>query len=106
MANFYNPYMKTPDYASGISDMLNQFLQILMMKKMFPGNRNQGQAQITPQPNAQMPTGVSRLGQYGATVPQPSATMGQQPTIPPDILQLLIKLLGGLGGTPGMGAGL
>ncbi len=101
---FYNPYMKKPDYASGIQDIINQLMQIMMMKKMFPGQQGGGASQ---QPmTAGRPDAMMGLAQGGLQSPQMGGAQGGG-----DISQMLPMLLqilkqsggGGMGGAmPGM----
>ena len=83
MASFYNPYMKTPDYSQGANGIMQQIMQILMMKQMMGGQQGQptsgGQNFIGPQ----QPTTQTGL-------PQMPSQQG----------------MGGTGGTGGMGVGL
>ena len=47
MSNFYNPYMKGPDVGQGMQDILSQFIQMMLIKKMFPGQQQAPQQPIT-----------------------------------------------------------
>jgi len=75
--SFYNPYMKGPDIGGGMSDIVGQILQILMMKKMFPAG---SMPSYSP---------VSR------NIPQPGATMGGQSYLDPAMLQQIMMMLSG-----------
>jgi len=46
-AQFYNPYMKKPDYAQGMNEMMNQLMMMYlvgMLGNKTPGNGIQGSA--------------------------------------------------------------
>jgi hypothetical protein len=108
MASFYNPYQKGPDFGQGIGDIANQIMQVLMMKKMFPGQQQQATLGQTPLglPGGGGPMGGQFQQPPGQMPDQPFAqggTMGQ-PQMDPKMLMLLMKLLGG-GGMSGMGGG-
>jgi len=126
MANFYNPYMKGPDFAGGISDMVGKLLQMMMMKQVFGGMggaEGQGGGPLgqaggqvgSPQMNAQAQGGGPPPGQGQAQMggPQMNAQAqggGAMPMldpnkelkISPQILQALMMMLknpsgGGMG---------
>ncbi len=129
MANFYNPMMKTPDFGQGFGDIINQIMQMLMIKKMYPdqggqaanapvatGN-TQGAPQLMPmggQPSASMAPppprpgammggagGGGMAGAMGGGQPGGGAGMGG---MNPDLLRMLMMaLMGKGGGIPGMG---
>ena len=119
---FYNPYMKGGfDPGQGISDIVNQITQLLLMKKLYGNQQGQGQSQGAPipqQPNlggatygqvqqgmGQMP-GMSQLGQQ-SPMSQMSGTQMNQ--LSPQLIQMIKMIMGGQGGggaTGGMGGGL
>jgi len=104
---FYDPFSKSPNIGGGINDWVSQFMQILMMKKMFPGQEQTQQMGQTP-----LPTQGSGMPMARPPVPQPppqmggmggGASMGQTPpgqgSLPPELMMLLQKLMsGGMGG--------
>jgi hypothetical protein len=113
--SFYSPYMKGPDFASGIGDISSQIMQMLMMKKMFPdGKKSMGEtavpqqsmmgrsAQMMPKP---MDTMQDRPGidmPRTSQIPMPGDTMQDRPGMPDqDILKKILAALSGAGG--GMG---
>ena len=83
MSQFYNPYMKSPDFSQGINDFVAKLMQMMMMKQMF------GQQGQQPQPKPEVEaSGQAQLGQprqapmVGAGIgsqPQPQPTMGAGP---------------------------
>src|SRR5574343_601676 len=88
MANFFNPYMKGPDWGAGLSGTANDILQWLVMKQMFgntggtgattqqaPPNFSLGR-QTPPSPGA--PAFSLAGGQGGPTLGQQNTT-GQPP---------------------------
>ena len=81
MANFYNPYMKTPDFAGGAQDIMNQVMMMRLMQQLMGQNQ---QPQI-PQPQGQPGIGA------GAGMPPQTPGMGQQ--IPPQVLMMLMQLM-------------
>ena len=102
MASFYNPYQKGPDFGQGIGDIAQQIMQILMMKKMFPGQ----QTQETQMPG-QMPSPRFQGGALSSPNPMGQAP-GSMPEqgLDPQMLMMLMKMLGGGGaGIPGFAGG-
>ena len=119
MSPFYNPYMKTPDWGSGIQDIVGQLMQIMMMNKMFPQSKTtetpemgpQGmpmprhgmamQAGAQPQAGGQPPTGgppmTAQLLQGAAPSGMPPT--GGPPQMDPQMMQMLMQMLmqGGIG---------
>ena len=98
MGGFYNPYMKGPDFAGGISDMVGKMLQMLMMKQMFsqdepPGAGASGQEQLggpqrqvggqmlggPPSPQGQGQGGGVPPGMASGQMRPPMPTMGAGP---------------------------
>ena len=109
--SFYNPYQKGPDFGQGMGDIAQQIMQILMMQKMFPGQKQQGlQGPLTgggaggigaggmgggmPGMGGGMGAGGAGMGAGGA---------GAAGGMDPQMLMQLLKMLG-LGGG-GMGGG-
>ena len=84
MANFYNPYMKTPDFGQGSSDIVNQLMMMMMMKRMMGGGDQQPQMPTTIPPQGGM-SGQHVMGQA-----QPE--MGQQ-QMDPQIMMILQALM-------------
>ena len=88
MSPFYNPYEKKMSGATaigGISDIINQFLMLKMIKQMYPDKKKEQRRVGT----SQLPT-----PRIGANAP---GTMQQNP----DIMQLLMQLLQSQGQPPG-----
>ena len=104
MASFYNPYMKTPDYSQGANGIMQQIMQILMMKQMMGGQQGQQSVGTTP-------TGLPQLGgQYSMQSPQSQApgSMSSQGQMDPQVFAQLMKLFQGggfMGGGTGSGGG-
>jgi hypothetical protein len=108
MSSFYNPYSPKVQWGQGIQDMMNQIMQIMMLKKMMGGGQGgptQSMGQ-TPMPgnalgSASMGSGAGLMG--GA----PSAMQGQSypgamgggqgQQIDPQIMALIQKLMSGGG---------
>jgi hypothetical protein len=92
--SFNNPYMQKPDYGQGFQDVASQVMQMLLMKKMFPG---QGGEQA-PDLQAQ---GMAGAGASQGTPPSALQQMGQFGFGPlsggfnPAIMQLISQLLSG-----------
>ena len=61
MANFYNPYSKNPAWGQGFSEMANQLMQMMMMKK-YMGDGAGGGSKKAPGPMVGG-TGVGGIGQ-------------------------------------------
>jgi len=90
--SFYNPYMKTPDFGQGASDIMNQIMMMQMMKRMFPQTQTTEIPSTTPQG---MPPPMSSI--------QPPQGMGQQITgaapsqmgqqIPPHMIEMILNLI-------------
>ena len=119
--SFYNPYSAKPDFGQGMGDIAQQIMQILMMKKMFPGQQQQGlQGPLTgggaggvgagamgggmPGMGGGMPPPMMGGGAGGMGAGGAGAAGGMDPQM---LMQLLMKLLsgGGMGGG-GMGGGM
>jgi hypothetical protein len=93
MANFYNPYMKGPDMAQGTSDMVSQIMQMMMMKKMFGGQKPQTQQVPTPlPPQGGMAQAQGPALMQGAQAPQVDRDMMNDPMIK----QMLLQAMGGI----------
>lgn len=71
--SFFNPYMKGPDIGQGAGDIMSQIMQMMMMKKMFPG---QSQTQQVPTPMPQQ-GGMMQGGNMGALMGGASQAAGQ-----------------------------
>ena len=125
MSQFYNPYMKSPDFSQGINDFVAKLMQMMMMKQVFgqqggvpgQGGGPLGQAggQVgSPQMQGQGQGGGPAPGQGQAQMggPQMNAQaqgggampMGQNKPlqISPELLQALMMMLQKPGGG-GMG---
>ena len=90
MSGFYNPYSKNPDWGQGISDIINQITQIMMLKKAYPGASKDGAAQN----NTTMPT-QQQMGIVNGPIgqnKQAADLFGD-----PRLLAALMKLIGGGG---------
>lgn len=74
MANFYNPYMKTPDWGAGISNIFNQIMQLRMFNQMFP----KSEVDIKDLEQA-MPQGMPSGQPWGGLQGMPQNQFGQQP---------------------------
>ena len=93
--SFYNPYMKGPDFAQGINDMVSKLMQMMMMKQVFgrgPANTQTQDMANTPMPQAR---GQGQMGNPMQSV------VGQAPSSFPDSQARSYQ---GGGGTP-MGVG-
>ena len=93
--SFYNPYMKGPDFAQGINDMVSKLMQMMMMKQVFgrgPANTQTQEMANTPMPQAR---GQGQMGNPMQSV------VGQAPGSFPDSQARSYQ---GGGGTP-MGVG-
>lgn len=99
MASFYNPYSPNPDIGGGISDLIHQFIQIMMMKKIMSG---QGQQEQSPQEEGwrtttELPTQLPPANRLPPLPPSMGAGMnagisgGQG--LPPQLLQMLMTLM-------------
>jgi hypothetical protein len=91
--SFYSPYMKGPDFASGIGDISSQIMQMLMMKKMFPDGKSPAGATPLPQRGGQ--------GMMGQAPPMPSGQMQDRPGFGPGAGAM--GMAGGPGGLEGAG---
>lgn len=109
--SFYSPYSQHPAWGQGFSDLINQMMQFMLMKKYM----GQGQAQQptqtlgqTPLPqgnmmgNAQTPW--AKQGVSGAQMPstgQITGNLGQMAPqlgkMTPEQLQMLARVLGLIG---------
>jgi len=49
--SFYSPYQRGPDIAGGMNDLVSQIMQMLMMKKMFPGQQQGGEPPVGNYPD-------------------------------------------------------
>ena len=67
MSNYYNPFMKGPDWGAGIAGTSNNILQMLLMKKLMgqgndPANKindSGGTMPVAPQPQGVDPATVN-----------------------------------------------
>lgn len=51
MASFYNPYSPKPDVGQGMSDLIQQFIQMMLMKKIMQDKQQpQGGGQLQQNP--------------------------------------------------------
>ena len=111
--SFNNPYMKQPDFGQGMSDIMQQVMQMLMIKKM--GGQGQPQGGATNDPGmglgTSMPGGMTSPGQPPGMGLQGMAGSGPSPYgLSPEMIQKIMAALrmgmgGGVGGG-GMGGGL
>ena len=103
MANFYNPYMKTPDFAQGGSDLFNQLMMMMLMKKMMgpqaqttetPSTEPQGlpPAMGNIQPRPGMAQGI--MGGAPQGMPPTGGPGGSpMPQLPPQLLMMLMQMM-------------
>ena len=109
--SFYNPYQKGPDFGQGMGDIAQQIMQILMMKKMFPGQQQQGlQGPLTGGGAGGVGAGGMGGGMPGMGGGMGAGGMGAGGAgaaggMDPQMLMQLLKMLGLGGGMPGMGGG-
>jgi hypothetical protein len=121
MSGFYNPMMKTPDFGQGFGDIMNQIMQMLMIKKMYP-NQQQTPNMGGPTPSApsgpQIPGGPSMTSMGGPSSPMGGGVPGGPGMTPtpqmggsmggglagmdPEKLRMLIMMLMQKGMLPGM----
>ncbi len=94
---FYSPYQKGPDIGSGINDLVSQLMQILMMKKMFPGQETSvGQTPLPQSPqNPSMPMNRMGGGMGQNVMNQAPQSMGG---IDPMMIQKIMQMLRMQGG--------
>jgi len=94
--SFYNPYMKTPDFGQGMQDLVNQILQMLMMKQMM-GQGRQQQPTPPPQAGGNMMTGAGMQAppQQMPQMPQGAGSPfgTQMPQIDPMMLQYIMQMM-------------
>lgn len=87
--SFYNPYMQTPDYGQGIQDITSRILQMIMMKRMFPGQDKEGE-QLDLQAQ-----GAGGIGTSQGTPWTMNSQLGQTPLggggMDPMLLQMLMR---------------
>jgi len=118
--SFYNRYSPKPDYGGGIQDLVSQFMQFYMMKKMLGGDKSQELANASPmggvmgaggmapgapglmgmggQPQGAIPTPPMGGGFGTPSLGQPSpGGMGASPMgqggLPPELLQMIMQYL-------------
>ncbi len=121
MANFYNPFQKGPDFAQGIEGIINQIMQMMMVKKLGQQTptTSVGQTPTNPaalpsgnQPmqagNRPMPPSVGAMmpplnGQFGPTGTSGISQSGQpnQQAMMEQLMPLIMQMFGG----GGMGRG-
>jgi len=92
MANFYNPYLKKPDYGQGMNDMMNQLMMMYLIG-MFPSKTTKTGTTPLPKPSA-----GQIAPSMGNTLMQnlPTATQGINPN-------MIAQLLQGFQGAGGFG---
>jgi len=105
MANFFNPYMKGPDWAQGLGDISNQFMMMYLLGMFNPKKKTTETMGVTPiSPSRQIPQQVMQ-NIPGYQAPQGQAfggigtgTMGQN--LNSQQIQQLLQMLmsGGIGG--------
>jgi len=105
--SFYNPYSPKPQIGQGIQDMMNQIMQIMMLKKMMGGGQGQTQSLgQTPMPgnalgSASMGSGAGLMGAAPPSMQGPSYPGGmgggQGQQIDPNIMAMIQKLMSGGG---------
>lgn len=116
MSPFYNPYQSNGggkggfDLGQGMTDIIQQVMQMLMIKKM--GGQGQPQDGATNDPGmglgTSMPGGMTSPGQPPGMGLQGMAGSGPSPSgLSPDIIQKIMAMLrmGMGGGMGGMGGG-
>jgi hypothetical protein len=108
--SFYNPYMKTPDWGQGISDIGNQLMLMMMLKRMMgPSEKTERTPGVTepptgrhgmsmmagaqPQPGQMPPTGGPPMTGQMIQGAAPSQMGQQPPPMNPQMLQMLIQML-------------
>ena len=94
MPSFYNPYMKTPDFAQGGSDIMQQLMLMKMLRQLMGGNQQpqvspdtSPQGAPPPMSNIQPPQGIGNQILGGA-----QTQLGQQ-QMDPQIMMLLQMLM-------------
>jgi hypothetical protein len=91
MSGIYNPYQKSPDIGQGFSDLANQIMSYLLLKKYM------GQGQTTPRYPQGTDSGARpvAIGSGAGTPGSPALAAMPQPDNRQDtLLQLLRKYLG------------
>lgn len=79
MNGFYNPYTKGPDFGGGISDIINKVVQMLLLKKAYPGqDKSAASTKAATMPPSQ---GYTQIGEYAPNVPMPTGGARQFPEI-------------------------
>jgi hypothetical protein len=96
MSGFYDPYSPRPDYAGGFQQILQNLMQIMMMKRMFPGAGGGGQL---PQATRESALTSLRPPTTSAMTPDYSRMGPQQ--IDPRLMKYLVQIMQG-GGNLGM----
>ena len=112
MGNFYNPFMKPPDWGAGIAGTSNNILQMLLMKKLMGGGDAKTELGQTPlqqpqspmQKSAEMANQDALMGGAGKAAGQwdDRGDIMSDPNIK-DILSRFMALMkgGGMGGMSG-----
>lgn len=103
---FTNPYMKTPDWGSGIQDIVSQLMQMMMINRMLPQNKTTEETVTEPQQLPMPRHGMSMMAQSPGRG-QPPMQGAQAPPIPgvqqggqidPQMMMMLMQMMqGGMG---------
>jgi len=112
--SFYNPFSSKPDFAQGIEGIINQIMQMMMMKKLGQQTPTTSVGQTPTNPaafsagNRPMPQGMGGMmpplnGQYGPTGTTGMSQAGQpnQQALMEQLMPLIMQMFGG----GGMGRG-
>ena len=108
MGNFYNPFMKGPDFGSGIAGTGQDIMQMLMMKKLMGGESTPSQTTLgqTPLPQQSPMQKIAELQNTDKMLGGASdaaSNWKDQDLGPKDYADILRRFMMMMRGGPGMG---
>ena len=93
MANFYNPYSKYPDIGQGTSDLVNQIMMMLMMKKMMGQGQQPNVPQSAGQGGAGVGVGAGMQGAMGNAPQGMDSPFGTPYSQDPQLMMMLMQMM-------------